>query len=188
MESKQRDERLMQHYDGELSPSEAAAFDRELAEDAELRARREGLRGLTSLVREGASAMAADLDSDALFAAVQASLEAPDAEAPDAGPPLRVGDGGAEDAPSRPRRTPLYVVGAGLALAAAALLALLLRDPAPPPQSTPPEVAAAGSEVLDADFGSSTGTIFSVEGQDGARYAVVWISDEELPEEGGATP
>ena len=29
------------------------------------------------------------------------------------------------------------------------------------------------------DFGYSTGAIFSVEGQEGERIAVVWISDEK---------
>jgi len=41
------------------------------------------------------------------------------------------------------------------------------------------DTAPAGSEVLAVDFGSSTGTAFSVEGDVGQPVAVLWISAEE---------
>ena len=42
------------------------------------------------------------------------------------------------------------------------------------------------TEVLAVDFGANTGTVFSVEGTEGSRYAVVWLTDEaeKAPETG----
>ncbi|MBX7194204.1 MAG: hypothetical protein K1X94_19270 [Sandaracinaceae bacterium] len=34
------------------------------------------------------------------------------------------------------------------------------------------------TEVISVDFGSNVGTVFSVEGTEGSRYAVVWLADE----------
>ncbi len=41
------------------------------------------------------------------------------------------------------------------------------------------EAPPPGTEVEQVDFGYSTGAVFSVEGSEGERYAVVWISDEK---------
>jgi hypothetical protein len=49
-----------------------------------------------------------------------------------------------------------------------------------PPEIAPPPTAAeevARTEVLEVDFGDNSGAIFSVEGEDGERYAVVWLAD-----------
>ena len=33
-------------------------------------------------------------------------------------------------------------------------------------------------------FGANVGTVFSVEGEEGARYAVVWLADESEKDDG----
>ena len=96
-----------------------------------------------------------------------------------------------------------------LALAAAALLvwlrpggdapgAVARRSDAPSPvlDATPgdPEPSAAelaaardealGTEVLEVDFGTGAGTIFAVEGEGGERFAVVWLTEDGVAEDG----
>jgi len=98
-----------------------------------------------------------------------------------------------------------------LALAAAALLvwlrpggdapgegAVARRSDAPDPvlDATPgdPEPSAAelaaardealGTEVLEVDFGTGAGTIFAVEGEGGERFAVVWLTEDGVSEDG----
>lgn len=93
------------------------------------------------------------------------------------------------------RRTVIMVV-TGFAAAAAAAIALLgpsqpgdgdplVATTTQPPTTTSSPVVAPEldeqlhqTEVLAVDFGSNVGTIFSVEGSEGARYAVVWLTDE----------
>ena len=217
--SSRDDQLLSQYFDGELPAEEAAALRAELAEDATLRAKLEGLEHLSMLLRTGAEAAADELDDEALFARITARaaevaddddpmfpaevLEdepiAPVVEAPRPG--LRVVPGGKvpkvaeREVPAKvvpPRRTGLWVIGGTALAAAAAVLFFVLRGnpfagdstgagnddiatlAAPPP----------GSEVEEVDFGYSTGAIFSVEGQEGEHYAVVWISDEKIEPEG----
>lgn len=107
------------------------------------------------------------------------------------GPPRR-----SADDPNRGRRVAGVVI-AGLALAAAVLL-LVLRPGEPAPGASPEQIATGGgnalpvpgsaepesaeelvfrTEVLEVDFGSNSGAVFSVEGDDGERYAVVWLAD-----------
>jgi hypothetical protein len=96
----------------------------------------------------------------------------------------------------RQRRTIIMVVS-GLAAAAAAAIAFL--GPGEEPTTPDPIVAiedgtGGGSEppvldvvadeqlrrteVISVDFGANAGTVFSVEGTEGSRYAVVWLTDE----------
>ncbi|UJR82055.1 anti-sigma factor family protein [Sandaracinus amylolyticus] len=101
--------------------------------------------------------------------------------------------------PARQRRI-VGVVIAGIALAAAVLL-LVLRPGEPPPGTEGQPIAEGGepsrdddaidlgggepdaeelvfqTEVLEVDFGSNSGAVFAVEGDDGERYAVVWLAD-----------
>ena len=82
----------------------------------------------------------------------------------------------------------MWIVGATALAAAAAVLFFVLRGDPAGPTAAPDEPVVAeatpqGSEVEEVDFGFSTGAIFSVEGQEGERYAVVWISDEKVEEE-----
>ncbi|GAB4194757.1 MAG: hypothetical protein OHK0013_00300 [Sandaracinaceae bacterium] len=124
-------------------------------------------------------------------------------------PALRVLPGG-QDTPAtserglrvRSRRTIMMIVG-GLAAAAAAAIAYL--GPADAPNEDPvvatTEVGSTDdlgpildptadeqlrrTEVIAVDFGAGAGTVFSVEGDEGSRYAVVWLTDEA--EKDGAT-
>lgn len=143
---------------------------------------------------------------DAPTAARAEGLDAPAKREGDR-PGLRVVDGGAPRAPAaapsaelRRRRIAGIVVGA-LALAAAVLLIVLRPgepdpgqgpvaegseerplqpgevEPAPGEQATTAAEEVARTEVLEVDFGDNSGAIFSVEGDDGERYAVVWLAD-----------
>lgn len=143
-------------------------------------------------------------------AEVVAAPEAAKAES--ARPALRVVPGGvsteaakpAEDPQSRRRRQIGIFVGA-LAIAAAVLLAFF----GPGDDETEGDVVADGTptptapdrerpewdgepdhtEVLAVDFGTNVGTIFSVEGEEGQRYAVVWLDDVNKDAEAeGALP
>ncbi len=194
------DDRLQQYFDGELPQGDADALRLELDSDAELRAKLEGLSHLRTLLVAAAEERADELDSDTLFASVLAKLgdesaasaeaeadAATDTPSP-ARPALTVVQGGKtpQVRAEPPARSSVvwFGVAVGLAVAAAVLLAVLkpfglggsatesgddAMAGAPPP----------GSEVEEVDFGYSTGAIFSVEGQEGERYAVVWISDEK---------
>lgn len=92
----------------------------------------------------------------------------------------------------RTRRYGMMLVGVLAAAAAAAIIYLnpLGTNPTEvattePTTVTPPEAIEAQAsaelqqtEVLAVDFGANVGTVFSVEGDEGARYAVVWLADE----------
>lgn len=97
----------------------------------------------------------------------------------------------------RQRRSIIMVVS-GLAAAAAAAIAFLGPSDAGPnnggidPTTEPPSTVAVAdpvydpvveeqlhrTEVIAVDFGTNVGTVFSVEGTEGSRYAVVWLADE----------
>lgn len=102
------DDRLMQYFDGELSSEEMDVVRAELEGDEELRAKLDGLEHLRELMRTGVEEVGADLDADALFAAVEAKL-AEEGEADDdpmfpepvAEEPA-TGREGAEEAEARP--------------------------------------------------------------------------------------
>ena len=194
------DTRLHRFYDGDLSPEEASEVQAALAEDETLADKLGALEELGDMLRSHAKAQSQDLDSDALFAAIEAGLDEDSAREeetesePASTPRLRVIEGSGMDTPApAPSRAPLYVM---VAIAAAALL-LFMREPAEdtqvaqtpvapiapapeaPPENVVIETAPSGSEVLAVDFGSNTGTSFSVEGAHGQPVAVLWISDEE---------
>lgn len=103
-------------------------------------------------------------------------------------------------APDVRRRRMIGVIIGGLAVAAAAVIAFTMsnppqdtvavEDPSPDgpgiegptvPDEGGTEVAEANTEVLEVDFGTNVGSIFSVEGDDGERYVVIWL-DETDPE------
>ncbi len=104
--------------------------------------------------------------------------------------PARDEDARTRERQVRTRRTFMVIV-AGIAAIAAAAIAMFDRDPGSthtPPSTqlatavTPPDEAddeLQHTEVVAVDFGSNVGAVFSVEGEEGARYAVVWLSDDE---------
>lgn len=203
MTAPNQDDILQQYFDGELSAEDAAGVRRELAEDEELSQRLAGLERLGELMRVGAEEASEDLDSDALFSRIEAALEEDvvddDPMFPTQKPPgLRVVRGGQKATPpAPPRRVWTGIVGG--ALAAAAAVALLLLIPSEPGHQVatgpddgeePVEIEPPpGSEIVEVDFGYNTGAIFAVEDPDeGARYAVVWISDEKVEDGLDAVP
>lgn len=173
MESPKTDEKLQMLFDGELAPDEEAALRRSLEDSPESMAQLREWEELREAMRTTSGEWAGAIDSDALFARIEAELEAPEAPVvpiePEA-PVLRMVPGGRE-------RRIWGVVAGGLAAAAAIFLAVMTW----PGGSTPSDLPIArGSEVLEVDFGSNTGTIFEVEGGAGETLAVVWIDDEEV--------
>jgi anti-sigma factor RsiW len=98
------------------------------------------------------------------------------------------------------RRRTIGIVVAAVALAAAAFLVVLAPDAGGPESQasvsarhTVPDRRPSAeptlseivqrTEVLKIDFGNHWGAIFAVEGQNGERYAVVWLEDEKTNEQ-----
>jgi anti-sigma factor RsiW len=173
------------YFDGELSPEELDAAEEVLARSEEARALLAGMARGRTLLRSAADTWEAQLsaeESDDLFARITAAIER-DEPAP----------GAPEAEPARPRPALTVIAGGrakvfaglgalGVALAAAAAVALaVVGGPGVPPVTPGRGVAVGrvlGSEVIAADFGRNTGTLFNVEGQAGQPLAVVWISDQ----------
>lgn len=213
------DSRVHRLYDGDLSPEEQAALEKELAETPALGAKLEGLREIGVVVR-AARTDDAPIDSDALWKSIEAQIAREAAPAAKPRPALRAIEGGrandapapaaaarpapVEDAASRRRRTIGIALGV-LAIAAAALFVWLgqsepeqiadgtppasdVTAPTPEDEAPQPEVVATAvdyTEVLAVDFGTNAGTIFAVEGEEGQRYAVVWLDDIDKSEPDG---
>ncbi len=176
MESvKTEEERLQRFFDGELGPEEEEALRRELEGSPELAAELAEMEAMREAVRGAARERLMSLDSDALFARIEKELAEPTPKS-DATekPALKLV---AKAAKPRHGRG----IAIGLAAAAAVLLVVLAR-----PANGPPSVidygvpTTQGSEIVEIDFGSNTGTVFAVEGQAGRPVAVVWINDEEV--------
>ncbi|RLB43741.1 MAG: hypothetical protein DRH30_02645 [Deltaproteobacteria bacterium] len=173
MESpKTEDDRLQMFFDGELAPEEEAAVRRDLEGSPEGAAQLHEWEQLRQAMKGVSTDWAANVDSDALFARIESEINAPvvPIERPKQEQPvLRVVPGGRE------RR-----VWGGVATGFAAAAAIFLAVMAWPESHLDPAPAARGSEVVEVDFGSNTGTIFEVEGGAGESLAVIWIDDEEV--------
>jgi len=173
MESpKTEDDRLQMFFDGELAPEEEAAVRRDLEGSPEGAAQLHAWEQLRKAMTGVSTDWAANIDSDALFARIESEINAPvvPIERPKQEQPvLRVVPGGRE------RR-----VWGGVATGFAAAAAIFLAVMAWPESHLDPAPAARGSEVVEVDFGSNTGTIFEVEGGAGESLAVIWIDDEEV--------
>jgi len=177
MESlKTDDERLQMLFDGELAPEEEAAMRRNLeGSPAGMEQLREWEQ-LREAVKSASTDWARKIDSDALFARIEAEISAPAVprELPrQERPPLRAVPG------ARERRV-WGAVATAFAAAAAIFLAVLAWPESHTERSDARTAMARGSEVLEVDFGSNTGTIFEVEGGAGESLAVVWIDDEQV--------
>ena len=169
---KTEDEKLQKFFDGELAPEEEAAVRRSIESSPDGTAQLREWEQLRDAMKTVSADWAGELDSDALFARIEAEISAPvvPIEQPKQEPPaLRVVPGGRE------RR-----VWGGVATGFAAAAAIFLAVMAWPESHLDPAPVTRGSEVLEADFGSNTGTIFEVEGGAGESLAVVWIDDEEV--------
>jgi anti-sigma factor RsiW len=192
--SERRDDRLMQHFDGELSESEAAEMERLLAESPEARALLRDFDVIGRTLRDAAEergVAAADI-ADRVMAQIEAE------------PPRRA----SVVVPLR-RRTRVATLAPALVLAFAAAAAVMLLVRREPPQplvkeddqiaqleelipsaapEPPPEAVASvdeddlddfepGASIESVDFGSENGTIFMVpSGPDSTP--VVWMSDD----------
>lgn len=172
MESaKTEDEMLQMFFDGELAPEEEASVRRSLESSPEGMAQLREWEHLREAMKDMSAEWAGHIDSDALFARIEAEIEAP----------VILIERAAETkpavvAPPASRRWRVWGTAGGLAAAAAIFLAVI----AWPRQQVDPAPVARGSEVLEVDFGPNTGTIFEVEGGAGESLAVVWIDDEEV--------
>ena len=171
------DDKLQMLFDGELAPDEEAAVRRGLEGSPEGLAQLREWEQLREAMQAASADWAGAIDSDGLFARIEAEIAAPEVPvdpvvkpAPSEPPVLRVVPGGRE-------RRIWGAAATGFAAAAAISLAVVSwPKEAPGPQAP----TARGSEVLEVDFGSNTGTIFEVEGSTGVSVAVVWIDDEEV--------
>jgi anti-sigma factor RsiW len=166
------DAKLQMFFDGELDPEEEAAVRHSLEGSVEGAAQLREWEQLRTAMKSVAADWAGDIDSDALFARIENEMSAQvvPIERPKLEPPaLRVVPGGRE------RR-----VWGGVATGFAAAAAIFLAVMAWPEPHLDPGPIVRGSEVLEADFGSNTGTIFEVEGAAGQSLAVIWIDDEEV--------
>lgn len=188
------DDTLQRFYDGDLTPLEEHRVQAQIESDPSAQERLARLGQLTEVLRVGADQLAAEVDSAALFARIEARL----GEQEQVGFGARLRLVAAEWLEHR--RAALVPLATASAVAAATLL-LVLRpsdqrglDPGASEGDRAPELAAEpstaeltaapatpippGSHVENVDFGSSTGTVFELEDR-GAPIAVVWITDDE---------
>ena len=173
MESTKTEEKLQMLFDGELAPEEEAAVRDGLAASPEGKAQLREWEKLRDAMQGASAAWSGTVDSDALFARIEAEIEqsaVPPTATEPAAPVLRVVPGGRE-------RRVWGALAGGFAAAAAIFLAVMTWPGEPVRPGGP---VARGSEVLEVDFGSNTGTIFEVEGGAGESLAVIWINDEEV--------
>ena len=175
MESpKTEDETLQMFFDGELAPEEEAAVRRSLESSPEGSAQLRDWEQIREAMRSASADWAGELDSDALFARIEADISV----APVISIDRAVQPAALRAVPGIRERRVWGAVATGFA-AAAAIFLVVIAWPEGTPQGGDASVAR-GSEVLEVDFGSNTGTIFEVEGSAGESLAVVWINDEEV--------
>lgn len=167
------DDLLQRYYDGDLSQAEERSVRSELAQNAGARRRLDELGKLSELMRGPMFEAARELDSDALFARIEAGIQ--QQKALGFGERLRVlGSEWFEH-----KRGVLVPAAASLAAAAAVLTIMLVpREARHTDQSAAALQPIHGTRVENVDFGQSTGTVFEVDNE-GVSAAVVWISDDE---------
>lgn len=181
-----QEEQLQQYFDGELAPASAAEISRHLEHCDPCSRRHRALFVLHEAIGRAAEDSAKDVDFDALFARIEKGVQ----QQPAPGLAERTQVWWREQLDQRSRV--LWMPAAGAIAAAAVVLLLVVRGmptgpeivdtesaPAPPETApAPTETASSGSEVVDVDFGESTGTVFEVALDDGNSTPVVWINDE----------
>jgi anti-sigma factor RsiW len=173
MESpKTGEEKLQMFFDGELAPDEEAAVRRSLEGSPELLGQLREWERLRAAMQSVSTEWTGAIDSDALFARIEAEIQAPARSTQ----PERVQPPALRVVPGRLERRIWGAVATGLAAAAAIFLAVITWPAKQSSDGTP----VRGSEVVEVDFGANTGTIFEVEGGAGESLAVVWIDDEQV--------
>lgn len=167
------DDLLQRYYDGDLTPDEERGVRAEVAKSPSAQERLAELAALHELMQAPVLEAAQGLDGDALFARIQAGIQAQ--QQLGFGERLRVLSGEWFEH----KRGVLVPAAASLAAAAAALIILLVPREAKQPAGGEPMLAALhGTRVENVDFGQSTGTVFEVDNE-GVSAAVVWIADDE---------
>lgn len=187
------DELLQRHFDGDLERAQADELEAHLSGCVPCAARRRALARLANLVHSAALDSAKDVDFAAMFARIERGIDS-------AAPTASEGEKPAARVIPMRKRSPIFSVftaaSAGLAVAAAVLL--MVYDSGTPgrpgavPDGTMPAAAPTGataaapqaaapshSEVVQVDFGASTGTVFNIAMADGSSTSVVWINDDE---------
>lgn len=168
------DDTLQRFYDGDLSPLEEHSVQTRIEGDVAAQRRLAELAKLSELMQSAADELSGQLDSQALFAAIERRID--ERKPLGFGPRLRVISGEWLEH----RRTTLMQIVAASAVAAATLLVVTRTNPNNGHPLEGGEVVH-GTRVENVDFGSSTGTVFEIEDR-GVGVAVVWISeDEEAP-------
>lgn len=190
-----QDELLQRLLDDDLSAQARAEVEQRLSEDPEAAAEFRSLQRLSELMAVSREEQVGRLDSDALFARITAELDAPPAAEPAVASPVERRESWLQ---RLIRGGVVMPIGGAVALAAAALLTFYapsgedVQDQGEVairavPESQPGSdgliegepVAALSSEIVQVDFGGSTGTVFEIALKDGASTPVVWINDEE---------
>jgi anti-sigma factor RsiW len=185
------DELLQRHFDGDLDAAQSAGLEAHLSQCVPCAARRKAFGRLANMIHAAALDSASGVDFNAMFQRIERGIDA------EAGAKTPATTQGARVIPMRKRSPVLSVLtaaSAGLAVAAAVLL--MVYDPgsparpgtisdgalpaaAPAKTSAPSAVPPASSEVVEVDFGTSTGTVFDIALADGSSTPVVWINDDE---------
>jgi hypothetical protein len=186
------DDVLQRYFDGELSELEQESVKQRLSAHDEHVLR--GLSRLHDMMVASAEEAGRDVDSNALFTRISRGVE--EERRLGRGPELTVVPGTVRVKD----RSTFWVVSAAVVAAAATLLLVLSPRATTPdedltattgstegsvtvveeePAVTAMIEAPPGTEVEEVDFGTSTGTVFAVEGPAGQPLAVVWINDEE---------
>lgn len=177
---------LQEYFDGELSEAEVVAIEESLTKEQSEDLRQ--YQQLGDFVRLASDEWSKDLSPDSMFSNIESGLK----QTQSMHPRLQVIEG------AKNTRRNVAVAATVFAMAAAAALFFWTQSPSSDGVAThtddsvesdapvhveedhPVEVhASAGSEVVEVDFGSNTGTVFEVEGSMGQPLAVVWITDEE---------
>jgi anti-sigma factor RsiW len=195
---------LMRHLDGELDPDRAKELDALLAGDETARDKAAGLALVAELLRERVDA---DARADGIVDAVMARLDEAPSDESEAEPVKAAPSSGrvATDRPANDNARIIFTLATAAAAVAAGLFfwgttepddGVALAPPAEPPAELAPlptfaeeapataeveaEEAPQPVEVAAVDFGSQSGSVFYVSGQNAAT-AVVWVTGGEEP-------
>ncbi len=180
------DELLQRHFDGDLDRAAASTAQAHLASCDACAARQRGLERLHLLMGAASEGAQQEADFAGLYDRIEAGIGADAAGA--------ATDTKVVELASRRRMRPMvaYVVTAAAAAAAVVITVFHPGGSTPrdadsmvamdgqPAATTPQAVPAPGrSEVVNVDFGTSTGTVFEISLADGSSTPVVWINDDE---------